>query len=41
MCADLGVVLQGEDESELPEKMLFCITQNKLDLDIREQLEDD
>lgn len=37
----LGIVIQGEDESELPERMLMCCTQNKLDVDCRVRLEDD
>ena len=28
----VGVVLQGEADDELPEKVLFCMTMNKMDL---------
>jgi hypothetical protein len=31
--ADIGVVIQGEDHSELPEKMLACVCFNKIDID--------
>lgn len=31
MC--IGVVLQGESEDELPERVLMCMTMSKMDLD--------
>lgn len=31
--ADIGVVIQGEDPLELPEKMLACFCLNRLDID--------
>jgi len=31
--ADIGIVIQGEDPSELPEKMLACVCFNKIDID--------
>ena len=38
---NIGVMIQGETEEELPERMLFVMTQNKLDLDYRMQLLDE
>jgi hypothetical protein len=35
---NLGIVIQGENEDELPERLLACIQLNKLDLDIRTKL---
>ena len=31
--ADIGIVIQGEDPSELAEKMLACVCFNKIDID--------
>lgn len=38
---DVGVVIQGEEAYELPEKMLCCGAFNKVDMDVRIKLEDD
>ncbi len=38
---NIGIVIQGEDDSELPERMLMCITQDKIDIAMRMDLEDD
>lgn len=35
----VGLILQGESEEELPEKLLACIQLDKVDLDIRSDLE--
>lgn len=37
----LGVVIQGESEAELPERVLACITLNKIDIDATMKLEED
>lgn len=37
--ADIGVVIQGEDPSELPEKMLGCVSFQKVDLSQRQKLD--
>lgn len=38
---NIGIMIQGESEAELPERMLAVLTQNKVDLDHRIQLEED
>lgn len=38
---NLGVVIQGESEEELPERMFCTLSMNKLDLDIRRKLDFD
>jgi hypothetical protein len=38
--ADVGIVIQGEDRSELPEKMLACVSFNKINIEVRQKLED-
>jgi len=35
---DLGVVLQGENAEELPEKLLCCIRLSRLDLNVRKRV---
>lgn len=35
---NIGVILQGEDEEELPERVLCCITLHNIDVDIRRPL---
>ena len=37
--ADVGIVIQGEEEAELPEKMLACVSFHKIDLDVRKKLD--
>jgi hypothetical protein len=37
--ADVGVIVQGEDEDELPEKMLACVSFHKIDIDVRRRLD--
>lgn len=37
--ADLGIVIQGEDPSELPEKMLGCVCFNHIDMEVRHKLD--
>lgn len=37
---NIGIMIQGESEDELPERMLAVLTQNKVDLDLRIMLED-
>ena len=36
--ADLAIVIQGEDESELPEKVVGCLHIHKINLDLRRKL---
>ena len=36
---DLGVVIQGEDPDELPERVLACVSLNKVDVDCRKKLD--
>jgi len=38
--ADLGIVIQGEDENELPERLLAVLHIDKIDLDLRRKLYD-
>ncbi len=38
---NLGVVIQGESPSELPERLLCVITLHKPDVDVRMQLDDE
>lgn len=37
--ADLGIVIQGESPSELPEKMLGCVCFNHIDMEVRHKLD--
>lgn len=37
--ADVGIVIQGEDEAELPEKMLGCVSFHKIELEVRRKLD--
>lgn len=37
--ADVGIVIQGEDPSELPERMLGCGSFHKVNTDIRQKLD--
>jgi hypothetical protein len=37
--ADVGIVIQGEDPSELPERMLACCSFHKIDMDVRQILD--
>lgn len=36
---NLGVVLQGENEEELPEQLLACATLNRIDFKHHEELD--
>lgn len=37
--ADVGIVIQGEEPGELPEKMLGCVSFNKIDTEVRQKLD--
>jgi hypothetical protein len=37
--ADVGIVIQGEDPSELPERMLACCSFHKIDVEVRRKLD--
>jgi len=37
--ADVGIVIQAEDESELPEKLLACVSFHKIDVEVRRKLD--
>ena len=39
MVGDVGIVLQGETPDELPEKLLCCVTMNKVNVNIRKKLD--
>ena len=39
--ADLAIVIQGEDEGELPERVLGCLHIHKIDLELRRRLWDE
>ena len=37
---DCGVVIQGESPGELPERMLCCVSLNRIDVGVRRKLHD-
>lgn len=37
--ADVGITIQGEENAELPEKMLGCASFHKIDIDIRQKVD--
>lgn len=39
--ADLAIIIQGDDETELPERILGCLHIHKIDLDLRRSLYED
>ena len=38
---DIGVIIQGEGQEELPEKLVCCLSISKLDVDMRRCIDDD
>jgi hypothetical protein len=40
LCIDLGFVIQGEEDEELPEHILGCVRLSRLDLSLPGEIQD-